>query len=167
MSSILKILNLPEDENLEFKAARNQYDFDKLVRYSAALANEGGGYFVLGVSDKRPRTIVGTSTFRSLAKTRADLIKRLKIRIETEEELHAPVRHPAAGSRHGGPSPEMHDRWPLEWPTPLSGGCSPRRTSSICGKPPTNGDARLAVTCLQAPRRSRCSGESALDTTPS
>ena len=84
----LSILNLPENENLEFKVARKQYDFDKLVKYCAALSNEGGGYFILEVSDKQPRTIVGSYAFRNLVKIRADLIKRLKIRIETEEEFY-------------------------------------------------------------------------------
>jgi len=86
--TVVNILNLPEHENLEFKAAGKQYDFDKLVKYCAALSNEGGGYFVLGVSDKQPRTIVGSEAFRSLVKVRADLIERLKIRIVTEEEFY-------------------------------------------------------------------------------
>jgi ATP-dependent DNA helicase RecG len=32
-----------ENENLEFKEAKNQYDTTKLFRYCVALANEGGG----------------------------------------------------------------------------------------------------------------------------
>ena len=44
-----------EDEHLEFKEAKTRYDFEKLVKYCAALANEGGGTVVLGVSDLRPR----------------------------------------------------------------------------------------------------------------
>ena len=31
-----------EDEHLEFKAAENRYDFEELVDYCVALANEGG-----------------------------------------------------------------------------------------------------------------------------
>jgi len=32
-----------EDEHLEFKVAENCYDFEELVDYCVALANEGGG----------------------------------------------------------------------------------------------------------------------------
>jgi ATP-dependent DNA helicase RecG len=56
---------LEEDEghHLEFKAAQNRYDFEELVRYCVALANEGGGRMILGVSDQKPRCVVGTSAF--------------------------------------------------------------------------------------------------------
>jgi len=41
-------LTLPEGVNLEFKAARNQFSRDRdLPNYCAALANEGGGKFVI------------------------------------------------------------------------------------------------------------------------
>ena len=57
-------LNAPvENERLEFKEAKNQYDTTKLMKYCVALANEGGGYFILGVTDKRPRQIVGSQAF--------------------------------------------------------------------------------------------------------
>lgn len=57
-------LNIPsEDERLEFKEAKNQYDTTKLMKYCVALANERGGYFILGVTDKRPRQIVGSQAF--------------------------------------------------------------------------------------------------------
>ena len=53
-------LNAPvENERLEFKEAKNQFDTIKLFKYCVALANEGGGHFILGVTDKRPRKIVG------------------------------------------------------------------------------------------------------------
>lgn len=42
-------LNDPENEYLEAKEARNRFDFEELVRYCAALANEGGGTVVLVV----------------------------------------------------------------------------------------------------------------------
>ena len=40
-----------EDEHLEFKEAKSHFDFEKLVKYCAALANEGGGRIILGVTD--------------------------------------------------------------------------------------------------------------------
>jgi ATP-dependent DNA helicase RecG len=44
-------LNAKENEHLEFKEAKNRFDFEKLVKYCAALANEGSGSIVLGVTD--------------------------------------------------------------------------------------------------------------------
>jgi Putative DNA-binding domain len=55
-------LDAKEDEHLEFKEAKSNFHFEKLVKYCAALANEGGGYILLGVTDKRPRQVVGTYT---------------------------------------------------------------------------------------------------------
>jgi len=49
-----------ENEHFEFKEAKNRYDFQKLVKYCVALANEGGGKMILGVTDKVPRKVVGT-----------------------------------------------------------------------------------------------------------
>lgn len=59
------LLNGREDEHLECKRAENGYDFKKLVRYCAALANEGGGKIVLGVSDKPPRRVEWTKAFEN------------------------------------------------------------------------------------------------------
>jgi ATP-dependent DNA helicase RecG len=77
-----------ESERLEFKEAKNRYDFEKLVRYCAALANEGGGHFVLGVSDRVPRRVVGTSAFKKLERTKAGIIERLHIRVDVAEVHH-------------------------------------------------------------------------------
>jgi hypothetical protein len=52
-----------EHQRLEFKEAKNQFDNRKLYEYCVALANEGGGHLLLGVSDKPPRPIVGTAAF--------------------------------------------------------------------------------------------------------
>jgi len=78
-------LHAKEDEHLEFKEASSRYDFEKLVKYCAALANEGGGVMVLGVTDKLPRRVVGTAAFRDLQRTKAGLVERLRLRIEAEE----------------------------------------------------------------------------------
>lgn len=74
-----------EDENLEFKRAKNQYSFEKLADYCIALANEGGGYFILGVSDEKPREIEGTQAFRNLNEAKIKLLDILHLRIEAEE----------------------------------------------------------------------------------
>lgn len=81
-------MNAKEDEHLEFKKAENRYDFGELVRYCAALANEGGGSIVLGVTDKRPRQVTGTQAFDPIERTKAGLIQKLRMRIEADELQH-------------------------------------------------------------------------------
>jgi ATP-dependent DNA helicase RecG len=92
MSELLKQLagwmNSGEDEHLEFKEAQNQYDSEKLVRYCAALANEGGGRIILGVTDQKPRQVVGTRAFPNLEKAKTSLMERLPLRIEADEIAH-------------------------------------------------------------------------------
>lgn len=55
------------------------------MKYCAALANEGGGRIILGVSDKKPRKVVGTAAFVETARTIAGLVERLRLKIECEE----------------------------------------------------------------------------------
>jgi ATP-dependent DNA helicase RecG len=81
-------LSAKESEHLEFKEAKQNFHFEKLVKYCAALANEGGGSIVLGVTDKRPRKIVGSQAFAELERTKAGLIEKLHLRIEVSEVLH-------------------------------------------------------------------------------
>ena len=79
----------PEGVRLEFKEARKNYHFEKLVEYCVALANEGGGQIVFGVSDQRPRAVVGSAAFPEPGRTEAGLYDRLSHRIPVEE-LHLP-----------------------------------------------------------------------------
>ncbi|MEW6359299.1 MAG: ATP-binding protein [Planctomycetota bacterium] len=81
-------LQADEGERLEFKEAKGSYHFDKLVEYCAALANEGGGKFVLGVTDKMPRRVVGTQAFTQIGRTKRGLVDRLRLRIDAEEIPH-------------------------------------------------------------------------------
>ena len=57
------LLDAKEGENVEFKKAQKAFEFDELAKYACALANRGGGYVVLGVTDKRPRKVVGSRAF--------------------------------------------------------------------------------------------------------
>ncbi len=77
-----------EDEHVEIKEAKRSYSFDKLARYCAALANEGGGSIVLGVSPKLPRRVVGSLAFRDLPKLANDIFTKLGFRVRTSEVLH-------------------------------------------------------------------------------
>jgi ATP-dependent DNA helicase RecG len=82
------LLKEPEGEHLEFKEAKANFHFEKLVQYCAALANEGGGRIVLGVSDKRPRQVVGTHAFEQPERTVGGLVEQLRLKVETDEVAH-------------------------------------------------------------------------------
>ena len=77
-----ELLEAKEGEHVEFKEAKNRFDFEELVKYACAIANEGGGYIVLGVTDKRPRQVVGSEAFDQPERTRAGLMERLHLRID-------------------------------------------------------------------------------------
>jgi ATP-dependent DNA helicase RecG len=77
-----------EGEHLEFKAAKDSPDFDLLTKYCVAIANEGGGHIVLGVTDRRPRRVVGSRAFGNPERTRRGLADRLPLRIEIDEVSH-------------------------------------------------------------------------------
>lgn len=83
ISALHTLIHAREDERLEFKEAKGGFHFEKLVKYCCALANEGGGKIVLGMTDKPPRRIVGSEAFDDLERTRAGLTDRLRIRIHT------------------------------------------------------------------------------------
>ncbi len=70
-----------EDEHLEFKEAKASFSQDKAMKYCCALANEGGGHFILGVTNQRPRHIVGSGAFPALEALRAELVRDLHLRI--------------------------------------------------------------------------------------
>ncbi len=77
-----------ETQNLEFKEAKTQYNNQKLYRYCVALANEGGGYLVLGVTDKPPRKVVGSKAFNNPVAMAAKLFTAVGFRVEIEEIPH-------------------------------------------------------------------------------
>jgi len=85
VNELYSLIKQRENAHLEFKEAKNNYDSDKLTQYCCALANEGGGKLLLGITDKIPRSIVGSHACRNLEKTKSDLIIRLHLRIEIEE----------------------------------------------------------------------------------
>lgn len=77
-----------ETQNLEFKEAKTQYDNKKLYKYCVALANEGGGYLILGVADKPPRKVVGTKAFNDPVAMAAKLFTAVGFRVEIEAVQH-------------------------------------------------------------------------------
>ncbi|MCK4415232.1 MAG: putative DNA binding domain-containing protein [Candidatus Eisenbacteria sp.] len=81
-------LEAQEGEHFEFKEARRTFSFDKLTQYCCALANEGGGKIILGVTDRRPRSVVGTRAFLQPEDTRRSLMQRIPLRIQVQEIQH-------------------------------------------------------------------------------
>jgi ATP-dependent DNA helicase RecG len=92
LETLEKWLLVPtETERLEFKEAKEKYGRTNLLEYCTALANEGGGYIVLGVTDKRPRKVVGSlawSTAKELNTIKAYIVEQLKFRVEATELQH-------------------------------------------------------------------------------
>jgi ATP-dependent DNA helicase RecG len=83
-AELLALMTSSEDEHLEFKEAKASFSQDKAIKYCCALANEGGGHLILGVTDKKPRMVVGSSAFPALESLRAELVKALHLRISVE-----------------------------------------------------------------------------------
>jgi len=77
-----------EHQRLEFKEAKNQFDFGRLQQYCVALANEGGGTLLLGIADKSPRSVVGSQAFPDTVKTAQDLFHAIGFRVDVEAVAH-------------------------------------------------------------------------------
>ena len=88
LTQLAQWMSTKEDEHLEFKEANNRFDFELLVKYCCALANERGGRIVLGVSDKPPRRVVGSSAFADVQRTQHSLLEKLRLRIDPTEISH-------------------------------------------------------------------------------
>lgn len=108
---LLQWMAEPEGQRLEFKEAKSTYSLDKLAAYCVALANEGGGKVILGVTDERPRRIVGTAAFAEPGNTEFNLHAQLSHRIPVEElqclegrvlVVHVPPRLPGTAWQLGG-----------------------------------------------------------------
>lgn len=81
-----QLMLLPrETRQVEFKAASNLYSQKKALEYCAALANEGGGHLILGVTDRLPRVVCGTQAFLNPQDTEHSLHRKLGLRVEVDE----------------------------------------------------------------------------------
>jgi ATP-dependent DNA helicase RecG len=87
VEQINKWMQSAENESLEFKQAKFQYDTIKLHRYCVALSNEGGGKLILGVQNE-PRKVVGSNAFPNLNHIKSKIFNKLRIRVDVEEVLH-------------------------------------------------------------------------------
>jgi len=96
ITSLEQWMQEKEGENCELKEAKGGFHFESLCQYCCALANEGGGRIILGVTDIRPRKVVGTQAFEQPKRTRKGLCERIPLSIDFEE-IHHPDCNP--GSR--------------------------------------------------------------------
>jgi ATP-dependent DNA helicase RecG len=81
-----------EDEHLEFKEAKSHYETSKLFAYCVALANEGGGKLVLGVTDRPPRRVVGSRAFPDTGDITEKILTKVRFRVDVEVVLHSAGR---------------------------------------------------------------------------
>lgn len=88
MAELESWLGGKEAETCEFKEAKNRFDFEELVKYSVSIANNGGGRIILGVSDKRPRQVVGSQAFDQPERTRNGLRERIHLGVDFEVINH-------------------------------------------------------------------------------
>src|SRR2546428_1704539 len=77
-----------EHERLEFKEAKNQFDNRKLYEYCVAIANEGGGRLLLGVSNVPPRQVVGSEAFNDVVVMAEKVFQTVGFRVDMEEVQH-------------------------------------------------------------------------------
>ena len=77
--NIQELLEAKEGEHVQFKEAKNRFDFGEAAKCCCALANNGGGKLVFGITDKRLRSVVGSTAFEQLERTRMGLIEKRMI----------------------------------------------------------------------------------------
>ena len=87
LEKLSRLLKIPEGTNVEFKEAKNGLDKKLLFQYCVALANERGGWLVLGVTDAMPRKLVGTKAFGTLDDIRNAIYQATRLNVEIEEDL--------------------------------------------------------------------------------
>lgn len=80
--SVEELLTAKEGENVQFKEAKERFDMGEALRCCCALANCGGGRLVFGISDQRPRRVVGSKAFEQPERTRKGLIDKLKVMVD-------------------------------------------------------------------------------------
>lgn len=77
---LLEILQDEENYHLELKAARSTFSRAKVNDYCAAIANEDGGYLILGVDNNK--TVVGSAAFPNWNELAGQITNELQIRVK-------------------------------------------------------------------------------------
>lgn len=96
LSDFKKLMESTENEHLEFKEAKSgSYSIlgnggkqrRSLLGYCVALGNEGGGKLILGVTESKPRKVVGSNALENKEDAKSQIYANLGVRIEIQE-LH-------------------------------------------------------------------------------
>ena len=82
LETIEELLNAKEGEAYQFKEAKTRFDSTEAARCLCALANCGGGKLVFGITDKRPRQVVGSRAFDQPERTRKGFIDKLHVMVD-------------------------------------------------------------------------------------
>ncbi len=83
--TIKELLEAKEGEQYQFKEAKTRFDSNEAAQCCCALANCGGGRLVFGITDKRPRKVVGSKAFDQPERTRKGLIDKLKVMVDFQQ----------------------------------------------------------------------------------
>ena len=86
--TIEQLLNAKEGEQYQFKEAKTRFDFNEAARCCCALANCGGGKLVFGITDKRPRNVVGSHAFDQPERARKGLMEKLHVMVDFQVYEH-------------------------------------------------------------------------------
>jgi ATP-dependent DNA helicase RecG len=84
MMTLQEILGAKEGHHFEFKEAKNRFGAKEAAEYLCAISNHGGGRLVLGVSDKRPRKVVGSKAFEQPESSILYFMDKLRVRCDFE-----------------------------------------------------------------------------------
>lgn len=125
--ALARMLDCRESERIEFKEAKRGFEKHQLFKYCVALANEGGGHLVLGVTDRLPRQIVGTRAFGDLDELRNAIYNALRFEVQVREECDPQGRRVLVLSIPGRPAGSVRSYDSAFW-------C--RRGSSLVGMGP-------------------------------
>ena len=80
--TIEELLEAQEGEHIQFKEAKNRFSFDEAAQCCCALSNCVGGKLIFGVTDERPRKVVGSLAFDQPERIRKGLIDKLRVMVD-------------------------------------------------------------------------------------
>lgn len=89
--TIQQLIKLKESEDkIEFKEARNQYNYNNgkkcVLGYVCALANEGGGVLALGIKETKPYTLVNSQAYLGrIGELEQNIYRDKAIRVKVSE----------------------------------------------------------------------------------
>ena len=87
-NDITELLEATEGAHYQFKEAKNRFSFTEALKICCALSNCGGGNLVLGITDERPRKVVGSKAFEQPERTREGLANKLRVKVDFALHKH-------------------------------------------------------------------------------